>query len=218
MLKIEDTEFYCFESHEDIIKNYIVSYLVLEKKQELNHCDFGDFSVFDNHVHLHDIEEDIYIPGLKQLQKFLTEHSFEFDTFSKEVFDLKISRFLNGWWVYFISDVFSNQLSFKSEAMKKYYGVFEAWYNRKGNVIVKTNPSQIEKFGYVSYSIDRLIFDLDLGRHDNNNHEYFPDPDDKDSQTQHRRIRLIPNTKFEQINKNDYEFCLTTKFIFYPYD
>ena len=218
MLKIEDTEFYCFEGHEDIIKNYIVSYLVREKNQELTHCDLWNFSVFDNHVHLHDIEEDIYIPGLKQLKKFLTEHSFEFNAFSKEVFDLKISRFLNGWWRYFIADVFENQLSFKHKSMKKYLGVFEAWYNRKGSIIVKTNPIQLDKFGYLSYSIERQVFDLDLGRHDNTIHEYFPDPKNRESQNQHELIKLIPNTTFEQINKNDYEFCLSRKFIFYTYD
>lgn len=218
MLKIIETDFYCFESHEDIIRNYIVSYLIREKTHDIIIDESTYFTVHHNHVRVYDYEGDIFVPGLKQLTKCLSESAFDFASFSEEVFELKINRFLKGWWVYFISDVFENQLSFKPTPLKEYLGLFEIWFNRKGNVLVKTSPSGQKKYGTVCFSIDRNVFDLELSRYDLNNQEYFPDPENIESQKSHQSIKLISQNTFDLEDKNDYEFNSVKKFIFSKFD
>ncbi|MBE1286214.1 MAG: hypothetical protein GJ671_00635 [Alteromonadaceae bacterium] len=217
MLNIEDTEFYCFENHEDVIKNYIVSYLIREKSNEFTISDDFSFEMRDNYIQVYDVEGYIFIPGLKQLKEFLDKQSFDFDSFSKVVFEMKLERFLDGWWIYFISDVFESQLSYKHSAGQKYLGNLEFWYNRKGSMLIKTYPNS-NGYGYISFEVERECFDLDLSRNNHNIYECFPDPKCKNSLSQHDLIRLIQNKKFEEIDKNDYEFYNKSKFIFFKYD
>lgn len=218
MLKLEEKELYCFEHHDDIINNYIVSYLIREKIDDLIIDEIPYFTTHDNYVRFVHSERDIFIPGLKQLTKCLSESAFDFASFSEEIFELKINRFLNSWWVYFISDVFENQLSFKFTNMQEYLGLFEVWYNRKGNILVKTSPSGQKMYGSIYFSIERRIFDFALSRDDVNNHECFPDPKNIESLKKHKSIKMMSQNIFDAVNKIDYEFHSVKKYIFFKFD
>lgn len=173
MVTISESNYHSFESHHDIVQQYVATYLLRKGVTDTWDYQFktdGDFAYCDKNAK----EIKVFIPGLKKLSSFLETDAYEMNDFSNELFKIQIDRFLNGYFRQFIAE----EIEFLYDDIelnygKSYFSKTKICYNQKGIVYIKISLHKFfgNKEIYYSMSRENILHDLHL--HDSQSYTFF---------------------------------------------
>lgn len=173
MVTISESNYHSFESHHDIIQQYVATYLLRKGVTDTWDYQFktdGDFAYCDKNAK----EIKVFIPGLKKLSSFLETDAYEMNDFSNELFKIQIDRFLKGYFRQFIYvEIEFLYDDIELDWQKTYIGTTRICYNQKGVIFIKVTLPKLFGNRELYYSMDRKNILHNLHLFDTQSYTFF---------------------------------------------
>lgn len=218
MVTITESNYHSFESHHDLVQQYVATYLLMKGITDDWAYQFqtdGDFAYYYKNAE----QNKVFIPGLKKLSSFLERDAYEMNDFSNELFELQIDRFLKGYFRIFIyKEIEFLHDDIELDYKKTYIGSTRICYNQKGLIFIKVTLPKFfgNKELYYSMYRENILHNLHL--FDAQSYTFFYDENDGPVENKlTSNIKRITRQEY-LIRSEEQEFVYTGNTCFFTFD